>query len=92
MPQFLAYEDIKAPITEGGGREPMILIFGWPRTLHFPDVPVFHAQNVGIRGSQYGAIGIRLGTIFAGVTPTNKITTRTCTNIREFLGKRTPFD
>ena len=43
VPKFLAYEYIKAPITEGRGREPMILYFGWPRTLHFPDVPLFHA-------------------------------------------------
>ena len=92
VPQFLAYEDIKAPITEGGGREPMFLIFCWPRTLQFPDVPVFHAQNVSIRGSQYGRISIRLDTIFTGVTPTNRITTQTCTDARQVLGKHTSFD
>ena len=70
LPDFLAYKYIKAPITEGRRREPMILIFCWPRTLHFPDVPVFHAQTVSISGSQYGKLGIRLGRIFTEVAPT----------------------
>ena len=70
MPQFLAYEDIKAPITEGGGREPTFLIFCWPRTLHFPDVPVFHAQPVSLTSTQYGSIAVRLDSIFTGVMPT----------------------
>ena len=76
VPRFLAYEDIKAPITEGGSRESMFLIFGWPRTLHFPDVPVFHAQTVSLTSGQYGDISVRLDSIFTGVMPTNKITTR----------------
>ena len=70
LPTFLAYEDIKAPITEGRRREPMILIFCWPRTLHFPDVPVFHAQPVSKSGSQYGRSRARLNRIFTEVAPT----------------------
>ena len=76
LPDFLAYEDIKAPITEGRRREPMILIFCWPRTLQFPDVPVFHGQPVGSASQQYGCIGIRLDSIFTAVMPTNELPPR----------------
>ena len=72
-PKFLAYESIKGPVTEGHSREPMILIFGWQRTLHFPDVPVFHAQTVGTWKEQYGKINNRPDRVFTGVTPTNQL-------------------
>ena len=88
LPTFLACEYIEAPIAEGRGREPVILIFGWPRTLDFPDVPVFHAQNVGKSSNQYGAINVRLGGIFPGVTPTHKSIVRACADIRQVLSKR----
>ena len=88
LPTFLACEYIEAPIAEGRGREPMILIFGWPRKFIFPDVPVYHAQNVSISGPQYGQIHVRLGGIFPGVTPTNKPTVWACTDIRQVLSER----
>ena len=72
-PKFLAYESIKGPVTEEHSREPMILIFGWQKTLHFPDVPVFHAQNVGTWKEQYGRINSRPDRVFTGVTPTNQL-------------------
>ena len=54
VPVFLAYEHIKVRVPEGRRREPKILVFGWLRTVVFPDAPVFHAQPVSSPQSSTG--------------------------------------
>ena len=57
MPKVLACEHVKVPVRGGRQREFKILIYTWPRTAVFPDVPVFHAYRVTSPDQQYGLMG-----------------------------------
>ena len=72
VPEFLAYEHVKVPIP-GGGRHwaKVIFIFCWRDTIHFPDVPVFHAQPALDPQSQYGNLTMIPKSMFPKVRPTD---------------------
>ena len=69
VPPFMAYEHVKVPVPGGRRREPKILVYCWPRTVVFPDAPVFHVQPVNTPQSQYGALNVLPGSMFQGVRP-----------------------
>ena len=68
-PDYMAYEHIKVRVPEGRRREPKILVYCWPRTVVFPDAPVFHVQPVSTPQSQYGALNVPPGSMFPRVRP-----------------------
>ena len=70
MPIVLACEHVKVPVRGGRRREFKILIYTWPRTVVFPDVPVFHAYGVANPDQQYGQTVGKLHAVFPGVRPT----------------------
>ena len=71
VPMFLVYEHVKVRVPEGRRRDPKILIFGWLRTVVFPDAPVFHALPVSSPQSQYGALDAAPSSVFPEVRPTS---------------------